>query len=78
MIYTVVIEDHALSRSYDLAPRPSPPPLPSISSTGDTLEDLLPGEGDGGERGAEETINHTILPAACTGRCKTFAWAAIT
>ncbi len=35
------IEDQALSRSYDLAPRrpPTPPPLPSVSWTGDTQED---------------------------------------
>ncbi len=30
------IEDQAFSRSYDFAP---PPPLPSVSSTGDTQED---------------------------------------
>jgi hypothetical protein len=52
---------------YDLAPRPSPqPPLPSVSSTGDTQED---GRAGGSGRGAESyvckeawsSISHSIL-----------------
>ncbi len=51
------IEGQAFSRSYDLVPRPpwTPPPLPLVSSTEETLEDwegkrdnLLPEEGGKG------------------------------
>jgi hypothetical protein len=70
------IEGKAFSRSYDSAPRP--PPLPSVSSTGDTQKYLerettcwreRGGEGDGrvadsyGRKKARSSINHWILSA---------------
>ncbi len=69
-------EGQAFLRSYDLSS--PPPPLPSISSTGETQEDrkiergnLPTGEGEGGGRGAIwynhkkawASINHSILSA---------------
>ncbi len=70
--YWMIIEDQASSLSYDLAPPPFPPPLLSVSSTGDTEEDwekrhYLSTEGGGGEaksydgEKAWSSINHSIL-----------------
>jgi hypothetical protein len=62
----MVIEDHALSVSYDLAPRPPPPPLSSVSSTGDTLEDYEREttccweRGEGGGPGAESYVRKKL------------------
>ncbi len=72
------IEAQAFSRSYDIIPRPSPPPYSPVSKldrrhTGRLLDNLLTGEGGGeeGGRGAESydrkkawsSINHSILSA---------------
>jgi hypothetical protein len=71
-----IIKDQAFSASYDFAPPPLPhPPLPSVSSTGNTLEDWetetawWQERGWGGGGGAKSydgkkawsSINHSIL-----------------
>jgi hypothetical protein len=71
-------EDQALTQSYAFAP--PLPPLPSVSSTGNTQEDwefrrdnLLTGDGEGGGGGGAKSddrekdwssINHSILSAS--------------
>ncbi len=59
------LENRAFSRSYDLAPRPSPfpPPHPSESSTGDThtQEDWGLGEKGGGVGEEPNHITQEIL-----------------